>query len=68
MREEHLSYAEKGNLLLSMKRPEVAVFAFRLAQELRPDLHSYQEAFLSPKYVDVIVEGKICLGVDPDAP
>ncbi|KAH9683317.1 Anaphase-promoting complex subunit 7 [Citrus sinensis] len=37
-----LSYAEKGNLLLSMKRPEAAVIAFRGAQELRPDLRSYQ--------------------------
>ncbi|TXG46328.1 hypothetical protein EZV62_028169 [Acer yangbiense] len=37
-----LSYAKKGNLLLSMKRPEVAVIAFRGAQELRPDLRSFQ--------------------------
>lgn len=32
----------QGNLFLSMNRPETAVFAFRGAQELRPDLRSYQ--------------------------
>lgn len=32
----------KGNLLLSMKRPEAAVIAFRGAHELRADLRSYQ--------------------------
>ncbi|KAK4379996.1 hypothetical protein RND71_001858 [Anisodus tanguticus] len=37
-----LSYSEKGNLFLSMNRPEAAVIAFRGAQELRPDLPSYQ--------------------------
>ncbi|KAG4126622.1 hypothetical protein ERO13_D10G168100v2 [Gossypium hirsutum] len=37
-----LSYAEKGNLLLALKRPESAVMAFRGAQELRADLRSYQ--------------------------
>ncbi|KAF4355218.1 hypothetical protein F8388_012993 [Cannabis sativa] len=37
-----LSYAEKGNLLLTMKRAETAVIAFRVAQELRPDIRSYQ--------------------------
>ncbi|XP_050220348.1 anaphase-promoting complex subunit 7 isoform X2 [Mercurialis annua] len=35
-------YIMKGNLLLSLKRPESAVIAFRGAQELRPDLRSYQ--------------------------
>ncbi|EEF45499.1 anaphase-promoting complex subunit 7 [Ricinus communis] len=35
-------YIMKGNLLLSLKRPEAAVIAFRGAQELRPDLRSYQ--------------------------
>ncbi|KAJ4836183.1 Anaphase-promoting complex subunit 7 [Turnera subulata] len=41
---EALSLSDKGNLLLPMKRPELAVVAFRVAQELRPDLrlvHSY---------------------------
>lgn len=32
----------QGNLLLALKRPEAAVIAFRGAQELRPDLRSYQ--------------------------
>lgn len=32
----------QGNLYLSMNRPEAAVIAFRGAQELRPDLRSYQ--------------------------
>lgn len=32
----------KGNLLLQLKRPDAAVTAFRTAQELRPDLRSYQ--------------------------
>lgn len=32
----------KGNLFLSQNRPEAAVTAFRGAQELRPDLRSYQ--------------------------
>ncbi|GAY35997.1 hypothetical protein CUMW_019730 [Citrus unshiu] len=41
--ERHIpGYIMKGNLLLSMKRPEAAVIAFRGAQELRPDLRSYQ--------------------------
>lgn len=41
--ERHIpGYIMKGNLLLSMKRPETAVIAFRGAQELRPDLRSYQ--------------------------
>ncbi|KAK8510870.1 hypothetical protein V6N13_091317 [Hibiscus sabdariffa] len=35
-------YIMKGNLLLSLKRPEAAVMAFRGAQELRADLRSYQ--------------------------
>ncbi|KAG8370003.1 hypothetical protein BUALT_Bualt14G0072400 [Buddleja alternifolia] len=35
-------YIMKGNLLLSMNRPEAAVIAYRGAQELRPDLRSYQ--------------------------
>ena len=32
----------QGNLLLTMKRPEAAAGAFRVAQELRPDIRSYQ--------------------------
>lgn len=41
--ERHVAgYIMKGNLFLSMNRPEAAVAAFRGAQELRPDLRSYQ--------------------------
>ncbi|XVF38666.1 hypothetical protein REPUB_Repub20aG0122200 [Reevesia pubescens] len=41
--ERHIpGYIMKGNLLLSLKRPEAAVMAFRGAQELRADLRSYQ--------------------------
>ncbi|GMH08334.1 hypothetical protein Nepgr_010174 [Nepenthes gracilis] len=41
--ERHIpGYIIKGNLLLSMNQPEAAVAAFRAAQELRPDLRSYQ--------------------------
>ncbi|KAH6769760.1 tetratricopeptide repeat protein [Perilla frutescens var. hirtella] len=41
--ERHVAgYIMKGNLFLSMNRPEAAVIAFRGAQELRPDLRSYQ--------------------------
>lgn len=41
--ERHIpGYIMKGNLFLSMNRPEAAVVAFRGAQELRPDLRSYQ--------------------------
>ncbi|KAI5650694.1 hypothetical protein M9H77_36699 [Catharanthus roseus] len=41
--ERHVTgYIMKGNLFLSMNRPEAAVIAFRGAQELRPDLRSYQ--------------------------
>ncbi|KAI9123049.1 hypothetical protein K1719_005938 [Acacia pycnantha] len=41
--ERHIpGYIMKGNLLLTMKRPEAAVVAFRGAQELRPDIRSYQ--------------------------
>ncbi|KAL6185943.1 hypothetical protein ACLB2K_042065 [Fragaria x ananassa] len=41
--ERHIpGYIMKGNLLLSMKRAEAAVIAFRAAQELRPDIRSYQ--------------------------
>lgn len=36
----------QGNLLLAMKQPEAAVSAFRSAQELRPDIRSYQGAAL----------------------
>lgn len=32
----------KGNLFLQFNRPDAAVTAFRAAQELRPDLRSYQ--------------------------
>jgi len=35
-------YIVKGNLLLSLNRAEAAVMAFRKAQQLRPDLRSYQ--------------------------
>ncbi|KAL8105287.1 anaphase-promoting complex subunit 7 isoform X3 [Apium graveolens] len=35
-------YIMKGNLYLSMNRPEIAVVAYRCAQELRADLRSYQ--------------------------
>ncbi|KAG5113655.1 hypothetical protein JHK82_036924 [Glycine max] len=41
--ERHIpGYIMKGNLLLTMKRAEAAVPAFRAAQELRPDIRSYQ--------------------------
>ncbi|XVF05147.1 hypothetical protein REPUB_Repub05bG0146800 [Reevesia pubescens] len=41
--ERHIpGYIMKGNLLLSLKRPESAVMAFKGAQELRADLRSYQ--------------------------
>ncbi|CAM8972393.1 hypothetical protein QQ045_030314 [Rhodiola kirilowii] len=41
--ERHIpGYIVKGNLLLSTNRPEAAVVAFKGAQELRPDLRSYQ--------------------------
>ncbi|KAG6428114.1 hypothetical protein SASPL_112363 [Salvia splendens] len=41
--ERHVAgYIMKGNLFLSLNRPEAAVIAFRGAQELRPDLCSYQ--------------------------
>ncbi|KAM6565984.1 anaphase-promoting complex subunit 7 [Cannabis sativa] len=41
--ERHIpGYIMKGNLLLTMKRAETAVIAFRVAQELRPDIRSYQ--------------------------
>eukprot|EP00249_Psilotum_nudum_P016243 c25742_g1_i1 orf=635-1945(+) len=36
------AYIVKGNLSLSMNRPEAAVLAFRKAQTLKPDLQSYQ--------------------------
>ncbi|KAJ0980686.1 hypothetical protein J5N97_008941 [Dioscorea zingiberensis] len=37
-----LGHIMKGNLYLSMNRPDAAVTAFRSAQELRADLRSYQ--------------------------
>jgi anaphase-promoting complex subunit 7 len=41
--ERHIpGYIMKGNLLLTMKRAEAAVSAFRGAQELRPDIRTYQ--------------------------
>ncbi|CAL5395644.1 unnamed protein product [Camellia sinensis] len=41
--ERHIpGYIMKGNLFLSMNQPQAAVVAFRGAQELRPDLRSYQ--------------------------
>ncbi|XP_057429582.1 anaphase-promoting complex subunit 7 [Lotus japonicus] len=43
MDERHIpGYLIKGHLLLTMKRAEAAVSAFRGAQELRPDIRSYQ--------------------------
>lgn len=33
---------DQGNLFLSFNRPDAAATAFRAAQELRPDLRSYQ--------------------------
>ncbi|CAN1164469.1 Anaphase-promoting complex subunit 7 [Linum perenne] len=36
------AYIMKGKILLSLKRPEAAVIAFRGAQDLRSDLRSYQ--------------------------
>lgn len=41
----HILTSYQGNLFLSMNRPEAAVVAFRGAQELRPDLRSYQGIF-----------------------
>ncbi|KAL3626124.1 Anaphase-promoting complex subunit 7 [Castilleja foliolosa] len=41
--ERHVAgYIMKGNLYLSMNRPDAAVIAYRGAQELRPDLRSFQ--------------------------
>ncbi|RWW09156.1 hypothetical protein GW17_00027369 [Ensete ventricosum] len=41
--DRHISgHIMKGNLYLSLNRPDAAVTAFRGAQELRPDLRSYQ--------------------------
>lgn len=41
--ERHVAgYIVKGNLLLSLNRPDAAAAAFRSAQELKPDLRSYQ--------------------------
>uniref|UniRef100_A0A0A0KED2 Anaphase-promoting complex subunit 7 n=1 Tax=Cucumis sativus TaxID=3659 RepID=A0A0A0KED2_CUCSA len=41
--ERHITgFIMKGNLLLAMKQPDAAVSAFRNAQELRPDIRSYQ--------------------------
>ncbi|KAH7290555.1 hypothetical protein KP509_30G053600 [Ceratopteris richardii] len=37
-----LAYIVKGNIALSMSRPEAALAAFRKAQSLKPDLRSYQ--------------------------
>lgn len=40
--ERHVAgYIMKGNLLLSLNRPDAAAAAFRNAQELKPDLRSY---------------------------
>lgn len=36
------AYIVKGNIALSMNRPEAALAAFRKAQALKPDLRSYQ--------------------------
>ncbi|CAN0900562.1 Anaphase-promoting complex subunit 7 [Linum grandiflorum] len=41
--ERHIpAYIMKGKILLSLKRPEAAVLAFRGAQDLRSDLRSYE--------------------------
>ncbi|KAK3038988.1 hypothetical protein RJ639_027473 [Escallonia herrerae] len=40
--DEAITSFEKGNLFLSLNRPDAAVIAFRSALELRPDLRSYQ--------------------------
>lgn len=41
--ERHTSaYIVKGNICLTLNRPEAAVMAFRKAQQLKPDLRSYQ--------------------------
>ncbi|GFY85245.1 tetratricopeptide repeat (TPR)-containing protein [Actinidia rufa] len=40
---------KQGNLFFSMNQPEAAVVAFGRAQELRPDLRSYQEALHSAR-------------------
>ncbi|KAK9671852.1 hypothetical protein RND81_12G058800 [Saponaria officinalis] len=41
--ERHVTgYIMKGNLLLSLNRPEAAAAAFRNAHELKPDIRSYQ--------------------------
>ncbi|GAB2221413.1 hypothetical protein Droror1_Dr00012589 [Drosera rotundifolia] len=41
--ERHIpGFIMKGNLALSLNRPEAGVAAFRAAQELRPDIRSYQ--------------------------
>ncbi|MCO5614398.1 hypothetical protein L7F22_068678 [Adiantum nelumboides] len=37
-----LAYIVKGNIALSMNRPQTALPAFRKAQALKPDLRSYQ--------------------------
>uniref|UniRef100_A0A1D1XN68 Anaphase-promoting complex subunit 7 n=1 Tax=Anthurium amnicola TaxID=1678845 RepID=A0A1D1XN68_9ARAE len=43
MDDRHIAgHIMKANLLLQLKRPDAAVTAFRAAQELRPDLRSYQ--------------------------
>ncbi|CAA6663460.1 unnamed protein product [Spirodela intermedia] len=43
MDDRHIAgHVMKGNLLLQLKRSDAAVTAFRAAQELRPDLRSYQ--------------------------
>ncbi|XP_068659867.1 anaphase-promoting complex subunit 7 [Aristolochia californica] len=41
--ERHISgHIMKGNLCLLLNRPDAAVMAFRSAQELKPDIRSYQ--------------------------
>lgn len=46
----HVEFIQ-GNLLLTMKRAEAAVPAFRGAQELRPDIRSYQGLFCAMKNI-----------------
>ena len=46
----------QGKILLSLKRPEAAVLAFRGAQDLRSDLRSYQGAVFGHSEVNPFVK------------
>lgn len=46
----------QGKILLSLKRPEAAVLAFRGAQDLRSDLRSYQGAVFGHSKVNPFVK------------